>query len=448
MLRFKLPLIILLSALLVASSARWVSTDDGKKMPLSDVPTKGLKAANKTVPGGEIKKEEESEKRSVEVWDFEKEQVGKIAQGFKSYRTGKGKLGVWKVFADNKNKVLAQMSKENSGRHFNLAVAEDGKYSDLQLSVKFKGVEGKEDQGGGPVWRYRDENNYYIARANPLEDNFRVYKVVDGQRKQLASKKLKVTSGEWHTIGIVMQGDHIQCSYDGKLSLDVRDNTFELGKFGLWTKADAVTYFDDLKVVALSGKKDSWSFDTDALGQTALGFRIAETAGKGNIATWQVIKDATAPSPPNVFALIKTENRSSTFNLVLAEETSYTDVDISVRVKAISGVEDQGGGPIWRALDANNYYIARWNPLEDNVRVYFVKNGRRKQLGSANVKVPSDQWHTIRILMVGQNIEAYFNGKKLITVEDGTFAEAGMVGLWTKADAATSFDDFSVKPIQ
>ena len=253
MLRFKLPLIILLSTLLVASSALGVSTDDGKKMPLSDVPTKGLKAANKMVPGGEIKKEEESEKGSAEVWDFEKEQVGKIAKGFKSYRTGKGKLGVWKVLADNKNKVLAQMSKENSGRHFNLAVAEGGKYSDLQLSVKFKGVEGK---------------------------------------------------------------------------------------------------------------------------------------------------------------------------------------------------EDQGGGPIWRALDANNYYIARWHPLEDNVRVYFVKNGRRKQLGSANVKVPSEQWHTIRILMVGQKIEAYFNGKKLITVEDGTFAEAGMVGLWTKADAATSFDDLSVKPIQ
>lgn len=192
----------------------------------------------------------------------------------------------------------------------------------------------------------------------------------------------------------------------------------------------------------------SWNFDTDPLGRTVLRFRIAETVGKGNLATWQVIKDATAPSPPNVFALIKTENHRSTFNLAITEGTSYTDMDISVRVKAISGREDQGGGPIWRAWDANNYYIAQWNPLEDNFRVYFVKNGRRKRLGSANVKAPSDQWHTIRIVMIRQKIEAYFNGKKLITIEDDTFAEAGMVGLWTKADAATSFDDLSVKPIQ
>lgn len=123
-------------------------------------------------------------------------------------------------------------------------------------------------------------------------------------------------------------------------------------------------------------------------------------------------------------------------------------MDISVRVKAVSGKQDQGGGPIWRARGKDDYYIARWNPLEDNFRVYFVKNGRRKQLGSANVDAPPDQWHTIRIVMMGQKIEAYLNGKKLITVEDSSFAEAGMVGLWTKADAATSFDDLSVKPLQ
>ena len=191
----------------------------------------------------------------------------------------------------------------------------------------------------------------------------------------------------------------------------------------------------------------SWNFDVAPLGITAIGFRIAETAGKGKLANWQVVKDATAPSQPNAFALIKTENRRSTFNLALAKGTSYTNVDISVRVKAISGKEDQGGGLLWRARDANNYYIARWNPLEDNFRVYFVKNGRRKQLGSANVEAPSDQWHTIQIVMVERKIEAYFNGGKLIIVEDDIFAEAGMVGLWTKADAATYFDDLSVKPL-
>ncbi|HIE28903.1 TPA: hypothetical protein EYP66_16635 [Candidatus Poribacteria bacterium] len=303
MLRFKSLLIILLSALFVASIALQVAANDDdndEEVPVSDVPAKVLQAANKAVSGGEVTKvekevedgeviydvkkvvdgvsyeievtvdgvvkkvekgeaeeNEENEEESAKVWDFQKEQVGKIAEGFKSYRTGKGKLGVWKVLVASENKVLAQVSKENFGYHFNLAVAEGTKYSDLKLNVKFKAIEGKDDQGGGPVWRYRDANNYYIARANPLEDNFRVYKVVDGRRKQLASKKLKVTNGEWHTIGIVMQSDHIQCSYDGVPYLDVQDKTFKSGKIGLWTKADAVTYFDDLKVAALGGKTES-----------------------------------------------------------------------------------------------------------------------------------------------------------------------------------------------
>jgi uncharacterized membrane protein YkoI len=203
-----------------------------------------------------------------------------------------------------------------------------------------------------------------------------------------------------------------------------------------------------VKKIEKEGNVRIWNFNADVLEKTAVGFSIAETGGEGKLATWQVIEDKSAPSPSNVFALTKNENYGSTFNLVIAEDTSYKNLDISVKVKAVSGKEDQGGGPIWRAKDADNYYIARWNPLENNFRVYFVKDGRRKQLGNANVKVPSDQWHTIRIVMIGQKIDAYLNGEKLITVEDSTFAAAGMVGLWTKADAATSFDDLSVIPIR
>ena len=125
---------------------------------------------------------------------------------------------------------------------------EDTDYSNLELGVKFKAVSGREDQGGGPVWRYQDPDNYYIARANPLENNFRVYKVVNGRRKQLDSVKIKVTPGEWHTIRIINKGDRIQCYYDAKLFLEVSDNTFKKGKIGLWTKADAITYFDNLEV--------------------------------------------------------------------------------------------------------------------------------------------------------------------------------------------------------
>ena len=98
------------------------------------------------------------------------------------------------------------------------------------------------------MWCYQDYNNYYIARANSPENNFRVYKVVNGNRLQMESARLKATSNEWHTIKIIARSDQIQCFYDGQPYLEVTDNTFQKGKLGLWTKADAMTYFDDLEV--------------------------------------------------------------------------------------------------------------------------------------------------------------------------------------------------------
>ncbi len=186
------------------------------------------------------------------TWTFDQAPVGQLPSGFSMQKTGRGTLPKWEVVADptapTKPNVLAQRSKENSGEHFNLAVVEDSDYQDLELEVKFKAVEGKEDQGGGLIWRYQDPDNYYVARANPLEDNFRIYRVVKGRRKQLQGASLKVTRGSWHTLRIVAKGDRMEGFYDGKRYLAIRDKTFPRGKIGLWTKADAVTYFDDLRV--------------------------------------------------------------------------------------------------------------------------------------------------------------------------------------------------------
>jgi hypothetical protein len=192
-------------------------------------------------------------KGETKVWNFDNEKQGEIARGFSNQLTGKGGPGKWEVIKDDTAtstpNVIAQTSQEYFGYHFGMAVNENEVYGDFELIVKFKGVTGKEDQGGGPVWRYQDNNNYYITRANPLEDNFRVYKVVDGKRIQMDSARLKVTSGEWHTIKILARKNRIQCFYDGQPYLDVTDDTFQkAGRVGLWTKADAVTYFDDLEV--------------------------------------------------------------------------------------------------------------------------------------------------------------------------------------------------------
>ena len=146
--------------------------------------------------------------------------------------------------------MLAQTA-EGPAALFNLCVADAPTFADIDLSVSFKAVAGKEDQGGGPVWRVKDADNYYLCRMNPLEDNFRVYKVVAGKRMQLATAEAKAAAGAWHTIRVVQVGDHIQCYFNGKMLLDVKDAQFkEAGKVGLWTKADAQTYFDNLVVTA------------------------------------------------------------------------------------------------------------------------------------------------------------------------------------------------------
>ena len=163
--------------------------------------------------------------------------------------TGKGKMCDWKIKDDNGNKVLAQVSSETNHYRFNLISNKDLSYQDVEISVRFKGITGDQDQGGGPVWRYIDENNYYVARANPLENNFRVYKVVDGDRRELESADVEMNSNQWYNLKITMKGDKIQCFFNDKLELETTDKTFpDAGKIGLWTKSDAVTYFDDLNV--------------------------------------------------------------------------------------------------------------------------------------------------------------------------------------------------------
>jgi len=185
---------------------------------------------------------------------FDKASLGKLPVGWKSDQTGKGEGSVWKVVADDTAPsktgfVLAQTA-EGPSALFNLCVIDEAGPKDLEVSVAFKAVKGKADQGGGIVWRYQDANNYYIARMNPLEDNYRVYKVVAGKRTQLETKEgLKVPAGEWHTMKIRNVGEQIECYLDGTKQLTAKDDTFtKAGKVGLWTKADAQTYFDDFQV--------------------------------------------------------------------------------------------------------------------------------------------------------------------------------------------------------
>ena len=177
------------------------------------------------------------------------------------------------------------------------------------------------------------------------------------------------------------------------------------------------------------------NFDADKAGDTPTGWEAA-------VGTWKVAADDTAPSKPNVLAQ-SAEGPSPQFNIALATATSFKDLDLSVKMKAVAGKLDQGGGLVWRAKDAKNYYVCRWNPLEDNFRLYKVVEGKRTQLATADMKAEPG-WRTIRVVAKGEQIECYLDGKKLLEAKDDTFKDAGKVGLWTKADAATHFDDLAV----
>ena len=188
-------------------------------------------------------------------------------------------------------------------------------------------------------------------------------------------------------------------------------------------------------LLILQAQPRTWNFDGDRSGAIAPKFT-------NDFGDWKVAADTDAPTKPNVLAQVA-KSSGPTFNVTLIEDTNYKDVDISVSMKAVAGNTDQGGGLVWRAKDARNYYIARYNPLEDNYRVYKVEAGRRSELQSANIR-KSAGWHTLRISMVADHIECYYDGRKYLDVKDATFPGSGKIGLWSKADAQTHFDNLSV----
>ncbi len=189
----------------------------------------------------------------------------------------------------------------------------------------------------------------------------------------------------------------------------------------------------------------TWTFDDVKIGAVPADWTVAATTQSGPLPTWKVIADQTAPSGGQVLAMARANHTSrGTYNLCWTKAVTFLDGEIEVRLKARTGRVDQGGGVIWRAIDKDNYYISRWNPLEDNFRIYYVQGGRRTQLATAAARLSAGEWHTLRIVHKGNRIAGYLNGKKLLELTAEHFSKPGGVGLWTKADAVTSFDDFTV----
>ena len=177
-------------------------------------------------------------------------------------------------------------------------------------------------------------------------------------------------------------------------------------------------------------------FDTDSAGALPSGWRSGVT-GRGS-PKWAVEADASAPSRPNVLK----QSGSGSFPWCVRPDVSLAEGFVEVKFKPLSGREDQAGGVVWRWKDGDNYYIARANALENNVSLYYTANGRRNTLKYVDAPVAGNAWHTLRVEFAGKKIRVIYDGKPTIEMEDAHIAGPGAVGVWTKADSVTAFDDF------
>lgn len=193
-------------------------------------------------------------------------------------------------------------------------------------------------------------------------------------------------------------------------------------------------------------------FDTFETGRTLRGFSTALTGG-GGPGAWIVQEDSTAPSGKQVLTQTSADGTSHRFPLCIYDNFTAKDVDVSVKFKPMAGKVDQAAGLMWRYLDQDNYYVARANALEANVVLYKVEQGKRsdlKPVGSGflaygkKAQVLKGQWSTLRVVVTRNRFVVYLNDEHLFDVEDNTFTGAGKVGVWTKADSVTSFDDLHV----
>jgi hypothetical protein len=169
--------------------------------------------------------------------------------------------------------------------------------------------------------------------------------------------------------------------------------------------------------------------------------------GQGRPGRWEVVEDATAGGG-RALAQLDEDRTDYRFPLAVYQPAAPADLEVTIRFKPVSGKVDQAGGVIVRLVDPNNYCVARANALEDNVRFYRVVAGRREQLAGANAGVAGNAWHTLTLRAEGDRFTVSYDGKRLFAATDKTFAQAGRIALWTKADSVTRFDRIEIEPLR
>ncbi|HTT60655.1 MAG TPA: hypothetical protein VMG35_02395 [Bryobacteraceae bacterium] len=193
------------------------------------------------------------------------------------------------------------------------------------------------------------------------------------------------------------------------------------------------------------------NFDSVRPGTVPPGWTVAANAGAAP--RWEVVKDASAPSPPYVFAQTSHDGTAARCPLAILNRMNVKDGEVSVKMKPVAGRDDRAGGLVWRYRDPDNYYVVHANALENSIVLYKVEDGKRTPLASRGAPpasfgvkhpVPSNHWSVLKVQFHGPLFSVYFNHRRLFEVQDSTFRQPGKVGLWTKAGSVTYFDDFRI----
>lgn len=285
-------------------------------------------------------------------------------------------------------------------------------------------------------------------RGTSPQDNLSV-RAVEG----LKADGLVVPAGKPTSIG---DADIVAATHIFAIGCTLPDAARRSGKAADWSDVpddqgyapmrDAIVRHVERLLADLSGASAAGSktvvvaFDKGDLDRPPSGWLATQTGG--GQAKWAVVRDDTAPNGPYVLK----QSGQAAYPVCLKEGASLRDGFVEVKFKPMSGREDQAGGIVWRARDANNYYIARANALENNVTIYHTINGRRTEKKRTTMTVAANQWHSLRVDFQGSHFTVTFNGQKAIEWDDQTFKDAGKVGVWTKADSVTEFTQFAYGP--
>jgi hypothetical protein len=197
---------------------------------------------------------------------------------------------------------------------------------------------------------------------------------------------------------------------------------------------------------AAAGESRTFGFDADLLAHAPTGFALG-TTGRGAAGRWVVRRETDSPSPPNLLAQIGADPTGSRFPVAVATRPRLADVRVSVRCKMVSGQVDRACGLVARYANDNNYLVTRANALENNVRLYTVKAGKRDELASFKTRVTAAVWHHYRFELRGDQLRVFWDGELVLDHVDSTFTRAGLAGVWTKADSVTYFDDLVIEPL-